>query len=206
VTSSESATPPLEPEDRARANLYGVIGRLYYAPPDPNLLAEISGGEDSGQAEESGSGLVAAWRGLREAGRSAFPAVLRQEYDTLFVGVGRAQVTPYLSGYAEPASPDRYLVRLREQLRRWGLGRRENVFEVEDHISGICDVMRWLVEGCHSLERQRLFFDEFAYPGVLPFCVALQNSPTASYYKQVAALTHSYFEIEKSAFEMTNDG
>jgi len=80
------------------------------------------------------------------------------------------------------------------------------VFEVEDHISGICDVMRWLVEGGHSLERQRLFFDEFAYPGVLPFCVALQNSPTASYYKQVAALTWSYFEIEKSAFEMTDSG
>ena len=205
MPASESATPPLDPEDRARANLYGVIGRLYYAPPDPNLLAEISGGEDSGQAEE-GSGLVAAWHGVREASRSAFPAVLRQEYDTLFIGVGRAQVTPYLSGYAEPASPDRYLVRLREQLRRWGLGRREGVFEVEDHISGICDVMRLLVEGGHSLERQRLFFEDFAYPGVLPFCAALQNSPTSSYYKQVAALTWSYFEIEKSAFDMTDSG
>lgn len=203
VTANGSAAPPLDPEDRARANLYGVIGRLYYAPPDPNLLAEISGGEDGGRAEEGG-GLVAAWRGVREASRSAFPAVLRQEYDTLFIGVGRAQVTPYLSGYAEPASPDRYLVRLREQLGRWGLGRRENVFEVEDHISGICDVMRWLVEGGHSLEHQRHFFDEFAYPGVVPFCVALQKSPTASYYKQVAELTSSYFEIEKSAFEMTN--
>jgi len=202
VPASESAAPPLDPEDRARANLYGVIGRLYYAPPDPNLLAEISGGEDGGRAAEGG-GLVAAWRGVREASRSAFPAVLRQEYDTLFIGVGRAQVTPYLSGYAEPAAPDRYLVRLREQLGRWGLGRREGVFEVEDHISGICDVMRLLVEGGHSLERQRLFFDEFAFPGVLPFCVALQNSPTASYYKHVAALTWSYFEIEKSAFEMT---
>jgi len=205
VTASESAAPLLDPEDRARASLYGVIGRLYFAPPDPNLLAEISGGEDSGKAEE-GSGLIVAWRSVREASRSAFPAVLRQEYDTLFIGVGRSQVTPYLSGYAEPASPDRFLVRLREQLGQWGLGRRENVFEVEDHISGICDVMRWLVEGGHSLERQRLFFDEFAYPGVLPFCVALQNSPTASYYKQVAALTWSYFEIEKSAFEMTDSG
>ena len=202
MPASENAAQPLDPEDRARANLYGVIGRLYYAPPDPNLLAEISGGEDGGRAAEGG-GLVAAWRGVREASRSAFPAVLRQEYDTLFIGVGRAQVTPYLSGYAEPAAPDRYLVRLREQLGRWGLGRREGVFEVEDHISGICDVMRLLVEGGHSLERQRLFFDEFAFPGVLPFCVALQNSPTASYYKHVAALTWSYFEIEKSAFEMT---
>lgn len=200
---AKGGAAPIEPEDRARANLYGLIGRFYYAAPDPNLLAELARSEEGAQAEEeSGSGLLPAWRSLREASRGAFPPVLRQEYDMLFVGVGRSEVTPYLSGYAEPASPDRYLVRLREQLGRWGLGRRENVFEVEDHVAGICDVMRWLVEGGHSLDRQRYFFDEFAYPGVLPFCVALQNAPSASFYKQVAALTWAYFEVERTAFQM----
>ncbi|MNC96593.1 hypothetical protein D3C83_140080 [compost metagenome] len=63
--------------------------------------------------------------------------------------------------------------------------------------------MRWLVEGGHSLDRQRYFFSEFAYPGVLPFCVAVQNSPTANFYKSVAALTWSFFEVEKTAFEMS---
>jgi TorA maturation chaperone TorD len=196
----------LEPEDRARANLYGLIGRLYYAPPDPNLLAEISRSEDNAPADGGESGIVPAWRALRETSRSAFPAVLRQEFETLFIGVGRAEVSPYLSGYAEPAAPDRYLVRLRQQLERWGLGRREQVFEVEDHISGICDVMRWLIEGGQSLDRQRYFFEEFAYPGVLPFCVAVQNAASASFFKPVAALTWSYFEIEKTAFEMSDAG
>jgi len=200
-----AAVGSLDPEDVARANLYGLIGRLFYAPADPNLLAEICRSEADGEGAGE-AGLVAAWRAFQEACRGAFPAVVRQEYDSLFIGVGKSEVSPYLSGYAEPAAPDRYLVRLREQLSRWGLGRRESVFEVEDHISGICDVMRWLVESGHSLERQRYFFEEFAYPGVLPFCVAVQNSPSASYYKQVAALTWSYFEIEKRAFEMTDAG
>ena len=205
MAESENTAPsPLEPEDIARANLYGLIGRLYYAPPDPNLLAEISRGATGGDGggENEGSGLGAGWRALQEACRTAFPAVVRQEYDGLFVGVGKSEVSPYLSGYAAPAAPDRYLVKLRDQLSRWGLGRRETVFEVEDHISGACDVMRWLIEGGHSLDRQRYFFEDFVYPGVLPFCVALQNAPSASFYKHVAALTWAYFEVEKTAFEM----
>ncbi len=199
-TGSEGAAgTPLDPEDRARANLYGVISRLFYAPADSNLLAEFSRGEKGG---EGAGGLIGAWRGVQEACRSAFPPVVRQEYDSLFIGVGKSEVSPYLSGYAEPLGPDRYLVRLRGQLSGWGLGRRESVFEVEDHISGISDVMRWLIENGRSLTEQRHFFESFAYPGVLPFCVALQNAPSANFYKRVAALTWSFFEIEKSAFEM----
>ena len=200
--SDRAVETPLEPEDRARANLYGVIGRLFYAPPDPNLLAEISRGEQGGEGQDHGSGLISAWRGVQEACRNAYPAVVRQEYDSLFIGVGKAQVSPYLSGYAEPMAPDRFLVRLRDQLSALGLGRRESVFEVEDHVSGISDAMRWLIENGRGLAEQKQFFENFAYPGVLPLCVAVQNAPSASFYKQVAALTWSFFEIEKTAFEM----
>jgi len=200
--TGNAAAGSLDPEDVARANLYGLIGRLFYAPPDPNLLAEISRSEAGGEGGETG--LVAAWRGVQDACRSAFPAVVRQEYDSLFIGVGKSEVSPYLSGYAEPAMPDRYLVRLRQQLSRWGLGRRETVFEVEDHISGICDVMRWLIAEGQSVERQRYFFEEFAYPGVLPFCVSVQNATSSNLYKPVAALTWKYFEIEKTAFDMSD--
>jgi TorA maturation chaperone TorD len=200
--SEDAPGVALDPEDRARANLYGVIGRLFYAPADPNFLAEISRGEQGGEGQDHGSGLVAAWRDVQEACRNAYPAVVRQEFDSLFIGVGKAQVSPYLSGYAEPMSPDRFLVRLRDQLTAFGLGRREKVFEVEDHVSGISDVMRWLIENGHGLNEQKQFFETFAYPGVQPLCVAVQNAPSASFYKGVAALAWSFFEIEKTAFEM----
>src|SRR5262249_11490989 len=131
-------TGPLEPEEAARANLYGLVSRLFYGPPDPNLLAEIcrAGGGEPSEAE---GGLPAEWGRLKEACRSVYPPVARQEYDGLFVGVGKAAITPYLSAYAEPHSPDRFVVRLRDRLAGWQLGRRVSVFEVEDHVSGLSD-------------------------------------------------------------------
>lgn len=198
------AAPALEPEELARANFYGLISRFFYAPPDPTFLAEINRGADSG-AEESDNELMAAWRRLQQSCRSAFPAILRQEYDSVFVGVGKAEVTPYLSGYAEPAGPDRYLVRLRDRLAAWGLARKEQVFEVEDHVSGVCDAMRWLIEGQQPIGEQRRFFQEFAYPGVVGFCAALEKSPTAVFYKNVGALTRAFYDLEKAAFDMGED-
>jgi TorA maturation chaperone TorD len=199
--SEPASRRALDGEDVARANLYGLISRLFYAPPDPNLLAEISGSEGGEEAADSG-GLVAAWRGLQEACRSAYPAVVRQEYDTLFVGTGKSEVTPYLARYAEDTAPDRFLVRLREQLDAWGLARRPEVGEVEDHISGISDVMRWLIENQRPLTEQQRFFEDFAYRSASAFCVAVQKSTSANFYKPVAALASSFFEIEKAAFEM----
>ena len=189
------------PEDAARANLYALVSRLFYAPADPNLLAEISGAGGGEEAEEAG-GLLPAWRELQDACRNAFPALVKQEHDSLFVGVGKAQVTPYLSAYAEASAPDRYLLRLRQQLSGWGLARREMVFEVEDHISGLCDVMRWLIESGHSLDEQQGFFEGFAYPGVVPFCAAVQKSESARFYKPVAAFALAFLEVEKTAVGM----
>jgi hypothetical protein len=42
--ADRDAVDSLESEDRARANTYGLISRLFFAPADPNLLAEICGG------------------------------------------------------------------------------------------------------------------------------------------------------------------
>jgi TorA maturation chaperone TorD len=205
VTATASHRPAaLDAEDVGRANWYGLIGRLFYAPPDPNLLAEIG---RSGQDDPAdGSALMAAWRDVQQACRGAYPAVVRQEYDSLFVGTGRSEVSPYLSGYAEAMAPDRYLVMLREQLAAWGLARREGVGEVEDHISGITDVMRWLIENQRPLAEQQRFFENFAYRGATAFCAALQKSSSACFYKPIAALALSFLDIERAAFEMGEMG
>lgn len=202
-TQTEQAGRPA-PEDIERANLYALIGRLFYGPPDPNLLAEIqhSGSAESG--EQDTTRLSAGWRALQEACGGVSPAMISQEYDDLFVGVGRAPVTPYLFGYAEPSAPDRHLVRLRDQLAKWGYLRRNNVFEVEDHVSALSDVMRLLIEEGHSLEEQRRFFASFVYPGAMLFFAAVQQAPAAGFYKVVAAFAHACFEVEKEAFEMVD--
>ena len=190
----------LAPEETVRANLYALVGRLFYDAPDSILLAEICQEE----AEPAGAeGPVAmAWRALRTASRNAYPVVVKQEYDSLFVGVGRAEVTPYTSHYVKGSAPDRHVVRLRDQLSQWGLVRRNAAFEVEDHVSGICDVMRFLILDGRGEEEQRLFFKEFVYAGVTPFLDAVNAAATPVFYRLVADFARAFIEIERAAFEM----
>ncbi len=97
-----------------------------------------------------------------------------------------------------------YLVRLREQISALGLARRESVFEVEDHVSGIGDVMRWLIENGRPLQEQQQFFATFLYPGAIPFYAAVQNAVSSRFYKPVAAFALAFLELEKASFEMAD--
>lgn len=187
-------------EDAARADLYAVLGRFFYDAPDESLLAAIaeSAGDDAGNEGAMG----AAWGALRDACRSASPAELRQEFDTLFQGVGKSEVTPYTSHYVKEAAPSRHLVRLRQLLADWGLARRDAASEAEDHVAGVCDVMRLLVLEDYPLEQQRLFFKDFVYAGMIPICDAIDRSPNAMFFRCVAQFTRAFLSIEKAAFEM----
>jgi len=191
---------PLSEEDAGRANLYALIGRLFYDAPDSILLAQLCRAE----AEPTGNNapLDRAWQSLRDACGSADPVVVRHERDSLFVGVGKSEVTPYTSHYVTGNSPDRHLVRLRERLEQLGLARRSAAFEVEDHVSGICDVMRILIEDGHPLPEQSLFFKEFVYAGVTPFCGAVAIATSAAFYRSVAEFARAFLEVEQQAFEM----
>ena len=187
-------------EDAARANLYALIGRLFYDAPDSIFLAQLCRAD----AEPTGNNapLDRAWQSLRDACGSVYPVVVKQEHDTLFVGVGKSEVTPYTSHYVRGNSPDRHLVRLRERMDQLGLARRSAAFEVEDHVSGICDVMRILIEDGHPPSEQSLFFKEFVYPGAIPFCDAVAIATSAVFYRCVAMFARAFLEVERQAFEM----
>ena len=46
--------PTLPPEEVARANFYGLLARLFYAPPDAALLEALAGAGDLEAEERSG--------------------------------------------------------------------------------------------------------------------------------------------------------
>jgi TorA maturation chaperone TorD len=211
-----SQQPVLSEEDEARAQCYALVSRLFYGPPDPDFMHSLTTAGPADRSSEANMadadaalcdasapiGYVDAFRALQRAGRSADPSSLRQEYDELFIGAGAARVTPYTSGYALPNAPDRHLVALRAQLAAWGLARRDSVFEVEDHVSAICDAMRWLIEAGHSLEEQWSFFDAYVYTGIGPFCEAVAARADSLFYRAAAALTRVFLTIEKESFEL----
>jgi TorA maturation chaperone TorD len=198
--SETAPAPELQPEDEARAAIYGLIARLFYAPPDGSVLAQLL---HAGAFEGGKVPVAAAWRELVEAARVAFPVVLENEHTELFVGTGKAEITPYLTHYTILYATDNPLVELRQQLKRWGMARRDNASEPEDHISGICEAMRFAIAVQHrSIEEQKAFFDAFIYRGAIAFCDAVSASAKAGFYRRVAQFARAFFELEREAFEM----
>ena len=202
-----AAAPELQPEDMARATFYGVIARLFYAPPDQQLLGQMlhmgAFEETKDDNEARGRKLAQAWRALVEACRTAFPVVLEHEHTDLFVGVGKAEVTPYLTHYVIKYATDNPLVELRQQLQRWGIARRENANEPEDHIAGISEAMRFAIAVQHrSLEEQKAYFERFMYRAGIAFCDAVTASAKSNFYRLVASFTREFLEMEREAFEM----
>lgn len=199
--------PPVSPEDRSRADLYGLLARLFYAPPDANLISEMRlaapAPDDGEPLTEEGEALRSAWAALSAACTDAFPALVEQEHLALFVGVGKAQVTPYLSAYLVRAESDTPLARLRGQLAEWGLARREDASEPEDHVSALCETMRWLIVGRKAnFEAQRHLFFDFLYTGGMRFCTAVSNCGDAKFYRYPAKLLQALLDIERKAFEI----
>jgi len=193
----------ISPEEAARANLYGLIARLFYAPPDAQLISELLRAPAIQEEDTKAGGLGAAWREMIEACASAFPAVLEAEHTELFIGTGKADVTPYLSHYVVRSAADNPLVALRQQLSAWGIARREGVPEYEDHVSGICETMRFVIAvQQRTPEEQREYFERFVYRGAAAFCDAVSASNKARFYRLVARFTRAFLEVEKTAFEM----
>jgi TorA maturation chaperone TorD len=186
----------IPPEEQARANLYGLLARLFYAPPDAALLKGIA-------AEKLEGELAADWDALSSAAAGARPEELREEYEGAFIGTGKAPVTLYTTAYAIRYSTDVPLVALRGELARLGLARRAEVGEPEDHIAALCEVMRHLVaQQKYSLDEQRQFFNRWIQPTIDPLCSAIERSDKTSFYKAVARFAKGFCTREQMAFEM----
>jgi TorA maturation chaperone TorD len=202
--SEPAASPEFAPEDVARATFYGLIARLFYAPPDQQLLGQLLHmGVFDGEADGRGSKLAQAWTAIVDACRIAYPVMLENEHTELFVGVGKSDVTPYLTHYVIKYATDNPLVELRQQLIRWGIARREGASEPEDHVAGICEAMRFAIAVQHrTLEEQKAFFERFLYRGGVAFCDAVTASAKANFYRLVATFAREFFELEREAFGM----
>ena len=186
----------ITPEEQARADVYGLLARLFYAPPDAALLDAIAGQTMEGD-------LGAAWAELAKAAAQADAEAVREEHETVFIGTGKAPVTLYTTAYVIKYANQAPLAELRGELARLGLARRQEAREPEDHIAALCDVMRHLVAKQKiELDEQRRFFNRWIAPAADPLCTAIERSDKTDFYKRVAVLAKCFFTLEQTAFEM----
>lgn len=190
----------MDAEEQTRADFYALLARLLYAGPDVPLLAAIASADDI--VAENDAAVADAWQALVTAAGAADEEAARIEYDTVFVGVGKAPVTPYASFYLVPTGREKIVVAVREWLAARGLARAGHAHEPEDHFAALCDVMRHLI-ATGALQEQKQFFDRYLRRAYGPFCDAVLGCPEANFYRRVARFARAFFDLERESLDMT---
>lgn len=191
-------------DELARAELYGLLARLWQAPPDEDLLAALRVAVT--EAPEAGGWLEAPWQALVGQLRQTPPTQIAREYEALFGGVGRPEVFLYGSFHLTGHLNETPLARLRDTLAELNLARATDAGETEDHIAFVLEVMRWLIAGddpahCH-LGGQMRFFREHLQPWVPALCDAVAAHPGAQVYRALASFTAAFIQVETQAFDL----
>lgn len=197
----DAATPvAIAEEDQLRAQLYGCLARLLAVPPDAELLKLAAGlqGDDT----PMGRALDA----LARIAATVSPAAAEQEYNDLFIGIGRGELIPYGSYYLTGFLNEKPLAKLRQDMARLGIARASDVKEPEDHIGTLCEIMAGLIAdgfgGPPDLAEQKRFFDVHLAPWAGRFFADLEAAEHAVLYAPVGTIGRLFMEIEADAFEM----
>ena len=193
-----------EHEELARAEVYGLLAHLFYAPPDDALSSQLRVAVT--QAPVQGAFLERAWGELVAASRRLSAAAVADEYAELFLGVGKPEVFLYGSFYLAGSLNGKPLVALRTDLKKLGLERPAEVSETEDHLASLCEVMRYLIAGedlgVSNLGAQQRFFNAHLRGWVEPFCDALAAHPRADFYRALAGFGRDFFAVEAQGLDL----
>ena len=138
--------------------------------------------------------------------RATTPEAIQDEYDALFLGIGKPEIFLFGSYYLAGFVNEKPLVALRDDLAEFGLARDEALGETEDHIACLFEVMRYLIAGddlavC-NLEQQRRFFRAHVQSWLEQMCDAIESHPRAEVYRFVAAFTRAFVQVETQAFDL----
>jgi len=193
------------PEDLARADLYGLIARFFHLPPDQELLDQIAATANEQDATDEAP-LAKAWMDVVVVAKNNPAKAWRDEFDLNFISVGKPKVVLNGSFYLAGHLNEKPLVYIRKALEEFGLEAAEEITETEDHISALCEVMRYLIAGddvgISNFTNQRVFFNAHIRPWYDELCNAIEAIPEMHLYRPVAALTREFLAIEGQSFDM----
>jgi len=191
-------------EETARAEVYGLLAALYYAPPGAELLAQLRVAVT--EAPAAGGFLEEPWRQFVGTVRGLSDEQVANEYDALFGGVGKPDVYLFGSYYLSGFLNEKPLAALRSDLAALGLARDEAMPESEDHFACICEVMRYLIAGedveVANLTQQQKFFSTHVQPWVHAMCEAISAHPKARFYAALAGFTAAFISVETQGFDL----
>ncbi|MEL7467491.1 MAG: molecular chaperone TorD family protein [Pseudomonadota bacterium] len=187
-------------EELLRADLYDMLGALLARPPTPELLAMVKG--LSGDASSLGQGISA----MARLASQLKPVAIEAEFNTLFIGLTRGELLPYASYYMTGFLHEKPLAVLRTEMARLQIERAPNVFEPEDNIASLCEMMAGLIRGrfgrIADLGTQRDFFSAHVAPWAGHFFSDLEAAKASVFFAPVGTIGKAFMEIEREAFRM----
>ena len=191
-------------EETARAEIYGLLAQLFYAPPAAELLAQIR--VAATEAPASGAFLEEPWRELVAVTREMTDKAIQDEYTALFGGVGKPEIYLFGSHFLSGFLNEKPLARLRTDLIRLGLERGDAMSETEDHFAYLCEVMRYLIAGddvaVSNLTHQKAFFGDHLMPWATSMCDSIMAHPRARFNARLAAFAAAFINVESQGFDM----
>jgi TorA maturation chaperone TorD len=195
---------PDDREELARAEVYGLLAQLFYAAPAPELFAQLQVAPTV--APTPGAFLESSWTELVGVSRRLSLAQVADEYDALFVSIGKPEVFLYGSHHLAGALNEKPLVALRHTLARLGLARNEAIAETEDHIACLCEVMRYLIAGddlsVSNLAVQHEFFDAHLRPWADALFEQVAAHPRADFYRALSLFARDFVAVEAQGFDL----
>ncbi|MEX0304191.1 MAG: molecular chaperone [Leisingera sp.] len=188
-------------EDRLRADLYNYLGLILAGPPDQMLLDQTAG--LGGDSSELGQGIAT----LAKLARLTKAKTAESEYNKLFIGLGRGELLPYASYYLTGFLNEKPLAVLRQDMTARGLARAENVFEPEDNIASLMEMMAAQIVGRFgapaSLDEQKTFFNRHIAPWAGHFFADLEGAKNSVLYAAVGSVGRAFMEIEAEGFRLS---
>ncbi|PCJ07886.1 MAG: molecular chaperone TorD [Rhodobacteraceae bacterium] len=188
-------------EDRLRADLYNFLGLLLAAPPDQMLLEQSAG--LSGDDGDLGTAINA----LAKVASLSKPGTVEREFNKLFIGLGRGELLPYASYYLTGFLNEKPLAALRRDMAARGMTRAQNVYEPEDNIASLMEMMGALIAGRFgepaSLGDQKTFFNKHIGPWAGHFFSDLESAKNSVLYASVGAVGRVFMAIEAEGNRMS---
>jgi len=188
-------------EDRLRADLYNYLGLMLAGPPDQLLLDQSAG--LSGDETDLGQAI----NGLARVAKISKPKAVRTEYNALFIGLGRGELLPFASYYLTGFLNEKPLANLRATMADFGMTRANDVFEPDDNIASLMEMMAGMIVGrfgrVASVAEQQAFFNAHISTWATHYFNDLQGAKSSILYASIGAVGLAFMEIEKEAFRMS---
>ncbi len=187
-------------EDSLRADLYDFLAALLAGPPSGALLAKAS----SLSGDESSLGQAVST--LSRVARVLDERAAEREFNALFIGLSRGELMPYASYYLTGFLNEKPLATLRGDMAALRITRAPNVYEPEDNIASLLEMMAGMIRGRFgapvALQKQKDFFFRHIAPWAEHFFSDLEAAENSVFYAPVGTVGKAFLEIETQAFRM----